>query len=64
MYSIVKIELIKNYLNNYDIEYDLLSLDVQALIVVLFNILAVLFFFVCFYIMYRIIAKFIDIILD
>lgn len=63
MYSIIKLELIKNFLNNYSINYDLLSLDIQALIVVLSNILSILFFFVCFYITYRVLAKFLDIIL-
>lgn len=54
MFSIVKIDIIKEFLNNYNIDYDLLTLDYQAIIVILSNILVVLFFFVCGYFIYRI----------
>ncbi len=58
MYTIVKLELIKKFLNYYDIDYDLLSIDVQAIICVLSNIFVVLFFFIMFYIVYRLLKKF------
>lgn len=62
MFSIIKIKAIVDYLNYYNIDYYMLSTDVQAIVVVLFNIFAVLFFFVCFYILYRLINKFLGLI--
>lgn len=58
MYTIVKLELIKQFLTYYDIDYDLLSIDVQALVCILSNIFVVLFFFIIFYIVYRLLKKF------
>lgn len=58
MYTIVKLELIKQFLTYYDIDYDLLSIDVQALVCILSNIFVVLFFFIIFYIIYRLLKKF------
>lgn len=60
MYSIVKIELIDKFLLYYNIDYFSLSVDCQALIVILSNILVVLFFFVATYFLYRILCKFWD----
>lgn len=63
MYTIVKLELIKKFLSYYDIDYSLLSTDVQALVCILSNIFVVLFFFIVFYIVYRLIVKFFSILI-
>lgn len=60
MYSIVKEEAIKVFLNNYGIDYSLLSYDYQALIILLSNILFLIFWSIVFYILYRVFARIID----
>lgn len=60
MYSIVKEEAIKVFLNNYGIDYSLLSYDYQALIILLSNILFLLFWSIVFYILYRVFARIVD----
>lgn len=62
--SIVKIDLIKDFLNYYSIDYDLLSLDTQALIVFIANILCLITVFIALYILYRLLAKFGDMVLN
>lgn len=57
MYSIVKLDLIIKFLSNYGINYNSLSLDYQALVVILSNVLFLLFWFIVVYIMYRVVKK-------
>ena len=57
MYSIVKLDLIIKFLSNYGINYNSLSLDHQALVVILSNVLFLLFWFIVVYIMYRVVKK-------
>ena len=57
MYSIVKLDLIIKFLSNYGINYNSLSLDYQALVVILSNVLFLLFWFIVVYIMYIVVKK-------
>lgn len=57
MYSIVKLDLIIKFLNNYGIDYNSLSLDYQSIVVILSNVLFLLFWFIVVYIMYRVVKK-------
>lgn len=57
MYTLVKIELIKEFLSNYGIDYNLLTIDTQSIIVTLSNIFFLLTIFVGLYIIYRLINR-------
>lgn len=57
MYSLVKIELIKQFLANYSIDYEMLTLDTQAIVIILSNIFFLLTIFIGLYIIYRVLAK-------
>lgn len=57
MYSIVKIDLIKKFLLNYGIDYDLIDINFQSIIVILSNILFLVFWFIVAYILYRVFIK-------
>lgn len=60
MYTIVKIETITKFLNYYSIDYLSLNSNIQAIIVVLSNILFLMFWFMVAYILYRIFLKVFD----
>ena len=57
MYSLVKIELIKQFLANYSIDYEMLTLDTQTIVILLSNIFFLLTIFIGLYIIYRVLAK-------
>ncbi len=57
MWVFVKEELIVKILSNYGIDYSLLSLDTQALIVYMSNIFYVICFVIIISIIYKIICR-------
>lgn len=57
MVSFVSIELITSFLLKFDIDYYLLSSDVQALVVILFQLTMMFFYFVLFYFLYKVLNR-------
>lgn len=57
MVSFISIELITSFLLKFDIDYYLLSSDVQALIVILFQLAMMFFYFVLFYFLYKVLNR-------
>lgn len=57
MYSVVSKEAIIDFLSKYDIDYSLLSYSEQSVIIILSNILFLVFWFIVFYIFYRLFKK-------
>lgn len=57
MVSFISIELISSFLLKFDIDYYLLSYDVQAIVVVLFQLAMMFFYFVLFYFLYKILNR-------
>lgn len=57
MYTLVKEQLIIEFLSYYGIDYTLLSLAEKSNVVLLSNILFLLFLFISFYILYRVLAN-------
>lgn len=57
MYSVVSKEAIVDFLSKYDIDYSLLSFSEQSVIIILSNILFLVFWFIVFYIFYRLFKK-------
>lgn len=53
MYTFVNIDIIKSFLNYYDIVYDNLSSDSQAIVVLLSNLLYIFVLFLFIYIIIR-----------
>lgn len=60
MYSVVSEQAIIKFLSNYGIDYSLLTLSEQSIVVILGNILFLLFWSVVFYILYRVFARILD----
>lgn len=57
MVSFISIELISSFLLKFDIDYYLLSSDVQSIIVVLFQLTMIFFYFVLFYVLYKVLNR-------
>lgn len=57
MVSFISIDLISSFLLKFDIDYYLLSSDVQAIIVVLFQLAMMFFYFVLFYFLYKVLNR-------
>lgn len=57
MYSVVSKDAIIDFLSKYDIDYSLLSYSEQSIIIILSNILFLIFWFIVFYIFYRLFKK-------
>lgn len=57
MVSFISIELISSFLLKFDIDYYLLSYDVQAIVVVLFQLAMMFFYFILFYFLYKILNR-------
>lgn len=57
MVSFISVEMISSFLLKFGIDYYLLSVDVQALVVVIFQVLMLLFYFILATILYKILNR-------